>query len=177
MSQIEALFDTVETPLDSIDASGLACDLRLKVADLSHDVSHRGLERGDARLEFCNVSFDFVDNAPDVAQMFENDIIGSFRHDVSLTNSESYHHLPFGPVTDATDRALQLSNRDFSLVMPRESGASSKHRHGWKAPWCPIAIRSLLDRPPSRAMTAKERMTVKSEGGEDQWLNYRVSME
>ena len=59
----------------------------------------------------------------------------------------------------------------------RESGASSKHRHGWKAPWCPIAIRSLLDRPPSRAMTAKERMTVKSEGEKNQWLNYRVSME
>jgi len=89
---IEAFFDAIEVPFDPVDAASLACDLRLQMPDLNHDMSHRGLKRGNTRLNLDHFGFKLVDAAPYMPQMFKDDIVGLVSHDVTLANSKSHHH-------------------------------------------------------------------------------------
>ena len=52
--------------------------------NLSHDMAHRGFERRDSRLEFCDIGFKLIDYPPDVTQMFQDDIVGFVSHHHNL---------------------------------------------------------------------------------------------
>src|SRR5689334_78525 len=83
---VETSFDLIETPVDAVDASGLACDLHLQMPDLRHDMSHRGLKPEYARLEVRNVGLKFVEHLPHMAQMLEHDIVRPVSHIATLAN-------------------------------------------------------------------------------------------
>src|SRR5215468_10664099 len=96
---IQTLLNSVKTDFDLIDAPSLTCDLRLQMADLGHDMSHRRLERGDARFYLHSLSFQLVDDAfqlvddaPDVPQMLKHDVVWFVSHKCSLANPKSCHH-------------------------------------------------------------------------------------
>ena len=85
--QIKTLLDAIKTPFDAINASCLACDLRLEMTNLSHDMPQCGFERGDARLELCHISFKLIDNTPNVPEMLKDDIVRLVSHNANLARS------------------------------------------------------------------------------------------
>lgn len=90
---VETTLDLVETPIHAVEAPGLACNLHLQMADLRHDMSHRGLKPEYARFEVRNIGFELVDlcykpvdSAPHVAEMLKDNIVGLVGHHTSVAN-------------------------------------------------------------------------------------------
>ena len=80
---VETAIDLVKTPVHAVETPGLARDLNLEMADLRHDMPHRGLKPEYARLEVRNIGLQLVDlghklveSTPHMPQMLKNDIVG-----------------------------------------------------------------------------------------------------
>jgi hypothetical protein len=75
---VQAPIDLIETPVHAVEASGLARNLHLQVADLRHDVPHRSFEPEDARPEsLVDLRYKAVDGTSHVPQVLKSDIAGS----------------------------------------------------------------------------------------------------
>jgi len=77
---IEPLLDAIQTPLNSVDATGLVCDLRLEMTNLSRHVSHRGFKGSNSRLEVAHIAINPIHHTPDMPKMFKNDAFRFTRH-------------------------------------------------------------------------------------------------
>ena len=88
------MLDAVETSFDPVDSPRLACDLRLKMADLSHHMPHRGFERSDTRLELSYVRFNLIHHPSDVPQVLKDNVARLVSHTANLVGmlTESTRH-------------------------------------------------------------------------------------
>ena len=70
------------------------------MTELRYGAVHHFVDRGNLRVEALDVSFKLVDDAPDVAQMLKNDVVGFVGHDISLANSKFNHTCYLNFITD-----------------------------------------------------------------------------
>src|SRR6476620_8982719 len=123
------------------------------MADLRHDMSHRGLKPEYARLEVRNIGFELVDlcyklidSAAHVAQMLKDNVVRFVSHDVSVANPGLTRQSILFQKVDAAggDYDPACQQRGFQCPNYRVSTASSKRSN-------PASRRSPLSlRPPPR---------------------------